>query len=128
MNIIIKAKNLELTSLFKDFIEKKIGGLKKFIDVLKEDNPGPEGHPGKTLAEVIVEVEKETEHHKKGKIFIVKARINLPGKSLMSQSRADGLLKAVTSVKDGLQAEIKKYKLKNIDKNRRKKSLAKKRI
>ena len=85
------------------------------IDVLKEDTP----EKGKTLAEVLVEVEKETEHHKKGKIFWVKVRVNLPGKSLMAQSRADDLFKAVIGAKDELKMEIEKYKFKNTDKNRR---------
>ena len=78
MRIIIKAKNLELTENLKSFVEKKIGSIKKFIDILKEDTP----EKGKTLAEIFVELEKETEHHKKGKIFLVKTQVNLPGKSL----------------------------------------------
>ena len=53
MIITIKAKNLELTDELRNFVEEKIGSLEKFI----------------TLAEAFVEVEKETMHHKKGKIF-----------------------------------------------------------
>ena len=114
MQIIIKTKNLDLTDELKNFVETRIGSLKKFIDFLKD-----ESEKGKTLAEVFVEVEKETEHHKNGKIFAVKIQVRLPGKSLMAQYKADDLLKAVGGAKDELKTEIEKYKFKNIDRNRR---------
>lgn len=116
MKIIIKTKNLEPVEGLQEFVEKKIGSIKKFINILKQDTPGGL----KTLAEIFVEVEKETEHHKKGKIFLVKTRVNLPGKSLTAWSRADDLFKAVNQVKDELKIEIEKYKFKSADKNRRK--------
>jgi len=115
VKIIIKTKNLELTEGLQNFVEKKISSIKKFIDILKEDTP----KKGKTLAEVFVEVEKETEHHKKGKIFLVKTQIILPGKSLEAWYRADDLFKAVVGAKNELKMEIEKYKFKNIDRNRR---------
>lgn len=115
MRITIKAKNLELTEELQNFIEEKIGSLKKFIKILK-------GETGecKTLAEAFVEVEKETMHHKKGKIFKAEAQINLPGKILMAQARAEDLSSAVVKLKDALQQEIKKYKLKKTELNIRK--------
>jgi len=115
MKIIIKAKNLELTEGLQTFIDEKIGSVKKFINILKEDIVEGE----KTLAEVFVEVEKETKHHKKGDIFLVKIRVNLPGKSLIAGSKADDIFKAIIDAKDELKMEIEKYKVKNSDKNRR---------
>ena len=114
MRIIIKTKNLNLTEELKNFVETRIGSIKKFIDFLKD-----ESEKGKTLAEVFVEVEKETEHHKNGKIFGVRVQVRLPGKSLMACYRSDDLLKAVGGAKDELKTEIEKYKFKNINKNRR---------
>lgn len=115
MKIIIKTKNIDLTEGLQNFVEKKIGSIKKFIDILKQDTP----QKGKTLAEIFVEVEKETKHHKKGKIFLVKTQIILPGKSLTAWSRADDLFKAIVKVKDELRIEIEKYKFKKADKNLR---------
>ena len=115
MKIIIKTKNIDLTNDLQTYIEKKIGSVKKFIDILKDEKPSS----GKTLAEVFVEVEKETEHHKKGDIYFVKTRVVLPGKSLIAGSRADDLFKAIIGAKEELKMEIEKYKLKNVDKNRR---------
>jgi len=124
MKITIKTKNLEFTEGLQNFIEKKLDSIKKFIDILKEDTP----LRGKTLAEIFVEVEKETEHHKKGKIFLVKTKVNLPGKSLTAWSRADDLFKAVIGAKDELKIEIEKYKFKKVDKNRRQQRKLKKEI
>jgi len=116
MRVIIKTKNLILTDDFKNFIEKKIGVFKKFLSVLKEDYP--EGQ--KTLAEVIVEVKKETMHHKKGEIFRSSIEINLPGKKLMAEARGDNLESVIINVKEQIKKEINKYKFKKIDKIRRK--------
>lgn len=114
MKIIITAKNLDKSRALNDFIEKKFLTLKKFVNILKRPDEG------KTLAEVFIEVEKETKHHIKGQIFLVKAQIILPGRSLMVQARADDLFKAVIKSKDELKTEIEKYKFKKIDKDRRK--------
>lgn len=113
MRIIIKTKNLDLTEDLRNFIEEKIGSLKKFVDVLKREEDK------KTLAEIFVEVERETLHHKKGYIFLVKTRIHLPGKRLIAFAKTDDLLTSVIKARDELKSEIEKYKFKNIDKNRR---------
>ncbi len=121
MKIIIKTKNIDLTDDLKKFIETKIGSIKKFINILKADTPDKE----KTLAEIFVEVEKETEHHKKGKIYLVKTQVVLPGRSLMASSRADDMFKAIIAAKDELKIEIEKYKFKKVDRNRRERRKAK---
>jgi ribosomal subunit interface protein len=113
MRIINKTKNLELTDALENFIEEKISSLQKFIDILKEDVSG------KTLAEVFVEVEKETLHHRKGDIFNCKLEVRLPGKILTASSQSDDLYKAIVEAKRELRDEIEKYKFKHIDKNRR---------
>ena len=121
VKIIIKTKNLELTEGLQNFVEKKISSIKKFIDILKEDTP----EKGKTLAEIFVEVEKETEHHKKGKVFLVKTQVILPGKSLIAWYRADDIFKAIVGAKNELKMEIEKYKFKNAFEGRRQQRKAK---
>jgi len=115
MKIDIKTKNLELTESLKSFTEEKIGSLRKFVDILKDDVP----EKGKTLAEISVIVERETRHHKKGEVFLTKAEIILPGKKIMAQASGDNLLSTIVEVKDRLQQEIKKYKTKNVEAPRR---------
>lgn len=124
MEIIIKSKNLELTADLQEFIEEKIGGLKKFINILKKEDK----EKGKTLAEFFVEVEKENRHHKKGDIFKAEVRVHLPGKTLVAISQKDDLKRAIVEVKDELQQEIKKYKLKKTEEIIRKLRKTKKEI
>jgi len=114
MKIIINAKNLKLDEILQNFVEEKMASLEKFIEILKRDGQK------KTLAEIFVEVEKETKHHKKGDIYAVKAMVKFPGKSLMAEAKKDDLFVAVTQAKDILKTEIEKYKFKKIDKIRRK--------
>lgn len=109
MNIIIKAKNLELTEDLKEFIEEKIGGLKRFTKILQKKDSFKKG---KDSGEFFVEIERETNHHKKGNIFRAEARVHLPGKTLVAISERDDLKRAIVEVKDELQQEIKKYKSK----------------
>jgi len=110
MEIIIKTKNLELTPSLQQFVEEKIGSLKKFLDVFKKEE-----EQGKTLSEIFVEVKKDTMHHRKGDVFGAEAKIYLPGKSLIAEATGDNLENAITELKDELQQEIKKYKVKKTD-------------
>ena len=119
MKIIINTKNLDLTEARKSFTEEKFLGLKKYIDILKGEDAG------KTLAEVFIDLEKETQHHKKGKIFVARAQVRLPGRILTITSREDDLYKAVVLAKDEMKLEIEKYKFKKIDKTRRQQRKAK---
>lgn len=113
MKITIKTKNIELTDYLKDFTEKKFFALKKFINILKKEEEK------NTLAEVLVELEKETRHHRKGDIFLTKCRIHLPGRVLVACARADDLLKSVVAAKDEMKLEIGRYKFKKTSQRRR---------
>lgn len=105
MNIIIKTKNIELTDSLRNYINKRINGLGKFL---------------KDSSDVFVDIEKESFHHKKGQIFRTEAIVQLPGKKLVAVANGDDLGKTVTEVRDQLKEEIKKHKLKMIELPRRK--------
>lgn len=115
MKITIKTKNLELTDALREYINKKIIPIQKFISILKEDTQ----KKGKALAEVIIEVERTTKHHRKGEIFRAEARIILPKKNIMVEEVSDDLYKAIVEIKKELIIEIKKYKLKISEARRR---------
>lgn len=122
MKIIIAAKNLDLTEDFESFVKEKIGSLEKFLGRLKGENNFLKG---KNSTEFLVEIEKETKHHRKGQIFKATVKIILPGKTLMAVSKNDDLSRTVIEVKDKLQREIKEYKLKKTDLAIRKRSKSK---
>lgn len=107
MNIIIKTKNFELTRFLEEFVNDKVGKLEKFL--------GSAG--GK---EVFMELEKETNHHRKGDVFVAHIQIQLPGKILMAKAHGEDLNKAIIDAKNEMEIEIKKYKTKTIETPRRK--------
>lgn len=111
MKIIIKTKNIELSPSIENFVEEKIGSLKKFIKIFQRED----SDKGKPLAEVFVELEKETKHHRKGELFKAEVIIALPRKKIVAEAKGDDLWGAIVEVKDNLQQEIKKYKVKSID-------------
>lgn len=117
MNITIKTKNIELTPSLESFINKKIGGLKKFLKVFGHHSTPIPG--GRDLFETLVEVEKETMHHRKGQVFKAEAKLYLPGKSLFTKAYSDDLMKAISEVRDELESEIRKHRTKLIDIPRR---------
>ncbi len=113
MKINIRAKNIELNSALKEFIEEKIGSVEKFTGI--ETNMS--SHPP---LEAFVEVEKMSHHHRKGPQFRAECNLEVKGKSLRAESIGEDLRTAVVEVKDELQRELKGLKEKTIDLNRRK--------
>lgn len=110
MKIIIKTKNIELTDAIEEFINDKIGSLNKFIKILQEEKV----ERGKPLGEFFVEIEKETMHHRKGPFFKAEVKLHLPGKTIVAESENEDLKSSIVEIKDKMQQELKKYKLKNI--------------
>ncbi|MBU4154484.1 MAG: ribosome-associated translation inhibitor RaiA [Proteobacteria bacterium] len=123
MKIIIRSKNIKLDKTLDDFIEEKIGSLRKFINILRKG-----GGIGKSPVEVFVEIEKETRHHQTGPFFRTEVQMRLPGKSIRVEARGMDLNLAVVEVKDELQREIKEYKERKITLERRGKRSIKKRF
>lgn len=97
MQINISGKGIELTEAIKDYVEKKIGGLEKFYDQI-------------IRAKVCVGV--ETSRHKQGKFYVAECRLEVPGKDLYASKNEKNLYKAIDKIKDYLDAELKKHKVK----------------
>jgi putative sigma-54 modulation protein len=115
MKIIIKTKGISLNEELSDFIEEKIGSIKKFVSVLQKEEAGK----GKSLSEAFVEIEKETRHHQTGPFFRAEVQLPLPGRSLRAEAKSEDIRMAIVKVKDELQQEIKRYKSRKIDLERR---------
>jgi len=116
MNIIIKAKNIELTPTLKDFVEKKISSLEKYFNLLQEeDDPALVSQ-----VEATVEVGKTTLHHRKGDICRAEVLLTFPRHTLRAAKSADDLEKAIDAVRDDLQRQITTFKEKTIEKSRNK--------
>ena len=108
MKINIKTTNIDLTDAIKNYIDKKIGGLKRF---LKSYDPN--------TIEIYVEVGKPSKHHRSGNIFYAEADIIIAGMHLRSNAKTQDIYASIDEVKAELQREIKKVKEKQITKQRR---------
>ncbi len=96
MNININANNIELTPSLKDFTEKKIESLKKFIsdkDVTME-----------------VEIGQDVRSQRKGDVFKARAYIDIFQQRLVAEERSDDLYTAITNMKDDMERQLRKSK------------------
>ena len=115
MNIIIRTKNIDMTPTLRDFIETKIGSIEKYCrDCQVDDDPGLSA-----CSEAIVEVGKDTLHHKKGDVYTAQCQFTFNGNKIHASTDADDLEKAVTAVRDDLQDQLTRLKGRRIDKNRK---------
>lgn len=115
MQINIRTKDLEATEELKQYVEEKIGELDRFINVNEGDFP-----EGKATVQNHIEIEKTTQHHKKGPYYRAEATVSLPGKEIWVDARGEDWKEAVDELKDELKRELKKYKGKSRAVSRRK--------
>ena len=110
MKIVIRAKNVKLNQSLREWIDKKLNSLERFISLLKEEDLDSFLGKGKPKIEMWVEIEKMSSHHRKGPFFRAEAQMRFPGKSLRAEARDEDLRVAITTIKDELQRQVKKYK------------------
>lgn len=107
MKITIKATNLEVTPLIRDYAEKKVGILEKFLGT-NSDN-----------ALAAVELGLINHHHRSGDIF--RAEVHLTdtatGEMFYAEAEKDDLYAAIDEMKDKAEREclsLKKKKLSSV--------------
>lgn len=97
MKLTITGSQLQLTDAMKQYAEKKMNSLEKFYEDIIE-------------AKVVLGM--ETRHHNKGEIFTVECKLYVPGKDIFAKNTAKDLYAAIDMVRDELEAELKKHKVK----------------
>lgn len=104
MQINIKATNFELTPEINDYINKKIGGLEKFIEFAGSS------------AQIWVEVGRTTKHHRTGNIFRAEIQIRLPhwDKGVRAEAENYDLYAAIDEAREEMKRELGKIKDKKI--------------
>lgn len=107
MKIHIKATNIDLTSDIKDYVEKKLSILDRYID--------------SEIPEIIarVNVGTDTTHHQQGNIFKTDINLDLPGKMLRAESKKEDLYASIDEAKDNMERQINKHKKTIITKKHR---------
>lgn len=105
---IIKSNKIRLTKEIKEFTNEQIDSLEEIVkkNFEKEDF----NSNLKEKINLLIEIGKETEHHKKGPYFYTKCQMNFPGGKIMVKGLSESLKGAITEMKNILEREIKKYK------------------
>jgi ribosomal subunit interface protein len=98
----VKATDFELTPAIRDYVEKSISHLDKFVSPEHKDLPM-----------CYVEIGKTTNHHKKGELFKAEYTIHVGEKSLRAESQMEDLYAALDKVTEEMSEEIKSFKEKN---------------
>jgi putative sigma-54 modulation protein len=92
MNINIKATNMELTPAIKEYVEKRVAGIEKFLT--------------NADAFVHVEVGKTTNHHKQGNIFKAELAIRMTGVNAFALAESSDLYAAIDEAREQLVQEL----------------------
>jgi putative sigma-54 modulation protein len=95
MDIIIKGKNIEVTTHIKDYAEKKLKKACRFAD------------DDKLILEVDMEQVPEKE---KGKRFKTKVNLSIPGRVITVESVSETIKASIDKIKDEIERQIKEHK------------------
>ncbi len=100
MKITTKTTGLDLTPSLKTYIDKKLGGLAKFVKRFDETGQ----------AELWVEVARTTRHHRHGDVFLAEADLRLPKKILRAEEKGEDVRAAIDLLQRKLRSEVEKYR------------------
>lgn len=95
----IKTTEIFLTPAIKDYLEKRISHLDKFISPENKDE-----------IMCYAEIGKSTNHHRKGDFFIAELNIFIGKKSFRAQVQEDDLYAAIDNVTEEMAEELKSFK------------------
>ena len=100
MKISLKGTNIQILESTREYVDKKL--VKAAEKYLKD---------GDDAVSLAVEVEKTTNHHKKGAdVFSAEANLRMGKVSLRAEATAEALNDAIDQVEEELTGEIKKFK------------------
>jgi putative sigma-54 modulation protein len=106
MQINIKATKMKLTPAIRDYVQKKMDMLEKYLGAIK-------------VLHCEVEIGMAVGSHHSGEIFRAEVNLEVPGELLRVEKEEADLYKAIDKVKDHMSRSIKKYKEKKMDKKRK---------
>lgn len=100
MNINIKATNFELTPAIREYAEKKVNNLEKFI------------HRTDESVQAWMEVGRVSAHHLKGDVYRAEIQIHIPHyeKGVRAEDTRETLNEAIDGAHDKIKLELEKAK------------------
>ena len=122
MQIQIKATNLALTPAIKEYIEKKIAPLGRFLQkesasAIKNKKVLASSHRELKDRVIFIEIARTTRHHRHGNIFYAEATLELDKETLRAEHSDYDIRVAIDKVRDKFKKEIIKHKEKKHHRN-----------
>lgn len=108
MHIAITGNGIELTPAIEEYIHKKIGGLEKFYERI-------------IRAHVTVGAENR---RSSGSFFYAECKMEVPGNDIFGSTEQKDLYAAIDALKEFLEVEIKKHKIKHEEVGKKDKMIA----
>ncbi len=109
MRINIKATNFPLTPPIRQYVEKKMGRLERYLARFEKEEIGGE----RAEIELFVEVGKTTKHHYKGDVFSAEATLIVKGRQIRTEKTSEDLMASIDKVAEMLKNEIIEFKERN---------------
>ena len=104
MIIELKETNLKLVPVTKEYIEKKLQPLERFVKRYED----------KEEIRMFVEIARTTKHHQKGNIFYAEVTMELPKSIIRAEATNIDVNTALDELKDLVKHECRQYKEKYI--------------
>jgi putative sigma-54 modulation protein len=106
MNINLQGNKVELTDKIKDYAQKKMDMLEKYLGDVQVINCD-------------VELAQDVTDQQSGYIYRAEVNLELPGELLRVEKVEQDMFKAIDKVKDHMHRSIKRYKEKRMKSKRR---------
>ncbi len=95
--------DFSMTPAIKNYVEKQMAHLNKFVNKSLEELPM-----------CYVEIGKTTNHHKKGVLFKAEFTVHIGGKSFRAEAREEDLYAALDKITEEMTEELKTFKDKKV--------------
>lgn len=108
MRLLIKATNFSLTPSLRQYIERKIGQLDRFLLRIaphKDEELSGKRDP----IEVRVEIGKPSKRHRRGNVYYAEVNVDLPGRMLRAESSQWDMRRAIDEAKNEIEGELKRH-------------------
>lgn len=102
MRTVLRAKTFELTPDVREYAEKKMQALSRFIN------------PENVDSLVTIDLSRG-QHHRRGDVFKVAAKLTLPGRVLYASAHGETVFQAIDTVETSLKREIRRHYAKKKD-------------
>ena len=99
----IKTSDFVMTPPIKDYIEKEMAHLNKFVNTGYEELPI-----------CYIEIGKTTNHHNKGEVFKAEFTVHIGGTALRAETQEEDLYAALDEVTEAMTEELKAFKDKKV--------------